>query len=63
MNSLVDFIFGIVNQVKWDAIGDSIATEIQNFFNTVDWGKAAQTIVTAVNGIVEAFQHLIDGVN
>ena len=63
-NALISVIHGIVTTPGiWQQIGTSVGTFINNLFLTLDYEKAAETLVAGFNGIFATLQRISDIVN
>ena len=60
-NALISVIHGIVTTPGiWQQIGTSVGTFINNLFLTLDYEKAAETLVAGFNGIFATLQRISD---
>lgn len=63
LNTAILFFFTLGDSIDWNQIGESIATGVNTFFETFDFGKLADSIDTWVQGIGDLIKGFVDNLS
>lgn len=62
-NTLVDYVYGFVENLEWSKVGTEIGRSIQTLFDTIDWAKAGRTLGDAIKGLLNLVAKAIENVD
>ena len=63
LNTAVDFLFTLGNEISWETIGTSFATAINSLFENFDFAKLGTTIAKWIKGILSLIEKVLKRTN